>query len=119
MSEHDEQAALIQWADTHPDKRLRLLYAIPNAGKRSYGAAAYYKAEGLRPGVPDLCLPVPAYGWHGLYIELKHGENKPTQKQLEWLDALSGQGYFCAVCWGWEEGSKTIEGYLGLLRANR
>ena len=67
MSEHDEQANLINWVNlwvTHIPE-LATLYAIPNAQK--FGSAtneqkirtiAKLKAEGLKPGVPDLHLPV-------------------------------------------------------------
>src|SRR5699024_2367061 len=71
---------------THPD--LRLMYHVPNEGKRSARQGARMRAEGLRAGVPDICLPVPRGGYSALYIELKAGRNKPTDDQLAWLAAL-------------------------------
>ena len=35
-----------------------LLYAVPNGGYRNAREAARFKAEGVRSGVPDLCLAV-------------------------------------------------------------
>ena len=114
MSEHDAQAALIQWARysevRYPE--LRLLFAVPNGGPRSRRAGAMLKAEGLRAGVPDLCLPVARRGYHGLFVELKVGRNKPSDRQREMLDALHEQGYSAVVCYGWEEARDTITEYL-------
>ena len=50
--------------------QLRLLYAIPNARKRSFAMAKFLQAEGMRPGVPDMCLPVAMNGFHGLHVEM-------------------------------------------------
>ena len=38
--------------------------------------------------MPDLFLPVGRGSYHGLFIELKYGKNKPTEKQTEWLKSL-------------------------------
>lgn len=111
--EHD-QITVMHWArvqqGTMPE--LKLLYHVPNEGKRTASAGGRLKAAGMRAGVPDLCLPVPRGGYHGLYIEMKYGKNKPTQAQNEWLDALREQGYFTAVCYGFYETVNTIRQYL-------
>ena len=90
------------------------MYHVPNEGKRSKSAGARMKQEGLKPGVPDVCLPVPRGGFHGLYVEMKVGKNKPTDNQREWLAGLKEQGYATAVCYGWEAASKVILKYLNL-----
>jgi hypothetical protein len=64
--------------------------------------------------VPDLCLPVPRLGFHGMFIELKTGKNKPSPEQAEFLDTLAEQGYYAAVCWGAEEAIREIKEYLGI-----
>jgi len=113
-SEHDEQAKLFEWAERnmqrYPD--LWLLHAIPNGGHRHPAVAAKLKAEGVKSGVPDVCLPVPRGSYCGLYIEMKVGRNKPTDSQAEWLKRLADQGYMTAVCYGWVEASEVIERYL-------
>nr|WP_110461497.1 VRR-NUC domain-containing protein [Ruminiclostridium sufflavum] len=91
---------------------LELMYHIPNGGKRNITTAKRLKAEGVKAGVPDICLPVPRGVYHGLYIELKAGRNITTEKQDEWLEALDSNGYFTAVCYGWEKASKVITNYL-------
>jgi hypothetical protein len=79
------------------DPRWNLLYAIPNGGDRNAVVGAKLKAEGVRKGMLDLCLPVASHGFHGLYCELKVGKNKPTVEQLAWIDALTLNGYFVTV----------------------
>ncbi len=125
LSEHQEQATVIQWARMcvghHPE--LDLLHAIPNAGQRSYRAAGWYKAEGLRPGLPDLHLPVARGGYIGLWIELKRSDLKPrrpetrgpvTENQREWHRALRKAGHRVEVCYGAEAAMRTIRDYLSL-----
>lgn len=113
-SESAEQQTFFQWAAVaagkHPE--LRLLYHVPNEGKRSARQGAKMRAEGLRAGVPDICLPVPRGGYSALYIELKAGRNKPTPDQLAWLEALDKAGNKTAVCWGWQAARKAVVEYL-------
>lgn len=114
-SESVEQQRLFQWArmmsGAHPE--LKMLYHIPNEGKRSHAAGARMVAEGLKKGVPDICLPVARGGAHGLYIELKRERSgKPTPEQVEWMDALMHQGYAVSLCHGWERASGVIMEYL-------
>lgn len=69
-SESIEQINLFRWvafqSATHPE--LERLYHIPNGGKRYATTAKRLKAEGVKAGVPDLCLPVPRGAYHGLQI---------------------------------------------------
>lgn len=120
-SEHDEQKALMDWAALHQARypELALLFAVPNGGKRDPATAARLRGEGVKPGVPDLCLPVPRQGWHGLFIELKYGRNKPSEYQLDWLARLTEQGYLAVVAWGWQEAVDVIRDYLGITEAER
>jgi len=113
-TEHHEQKALFRWAEVaqYQYPELALLYAIPNGGHRHKAVAAKLKAEGVRKGVPDICLPVPRGRWHGLYIEMKTPAGTVRPEQKRWLSALRGQGYDAAVCRGWESARRFIEEYL-------
>ncbi len=113
-SESEEQIALFQWATLYAKKfpELELLYHIPNGGKRHKSTAVRLKAEGVKAGVPDICLPVPKGNYHGLYIELKAGKNTTTDNQNRWLQVLKANGYDTAVCYGWETASRVILKYL-------
>lgn len=114
MSEHNEQVALFAWANyqTAVFPELALLYAIPNGGHRHKATAAKMKAEGVKAGVPDVCLPVARGRWHGLYIEMKYGRNKPTAEQSQWLKALNAQGYYTFVCHDFLSAQTVIMKYL-------
>lgn len=115
--EHGEQVALFNWAATVANmdglEALHLLFAIPNE-RRSPKERRYFAAEGVKTGVPDICLPVARGPFHGLYIELKYGDNKATEAQKGWLEALQREGYLALVCTGFEEAKATIEEYLAL-----
>jgi hypothetical protein len=114
MSEYAEQCALITWAGLVQGRwpELALLFHIPNGGARDRVTGAQLKAAGVKAGVPDLCLPVARHGWHGLFIELKVGDNEPSAQQVRWLDDLAAQGYLALVCRGWDEAREALEGYL-------
>lgn len=119
-SESSEQIALFRWARlaacTVP--ALGLLFAIPNGGARSKATAGRLKAEGVRAGVPDICLPVAIAPYGGLWIELKRpGERgKPkgraSPEQLRWLGDLQAHGQCVAICYGALEAIDVIGAYL-------
>lgn len=115
MSEHQHQVALFNWARMHEKAypELRLMYAIPNAAKRSKRQGAYMKAEGLKAGVPDVCLPVARHGFNALYIELKAQQGRMQKNQIEWQQALNRAGNFAVTCVGWAQAKECIENYLG------
>lgn len=116
MSEHDEQVALFEWAayKEHVLPGIGLMFAIPNGGKRPIKTAIRMKAEGQKPGVPDIFLPVAMGGYHGLFIEMKYKSNKPRENQVAYIDALAAEGYCTAVCWGCADAIETILDYYDM-----
>lgn len=112
--EANEQIKLFRWANFATAKYpcLALLHHIPNGGSRNQLEARNLKLQGVKSGVPDICLPVPCGKHHGLYIEMKYGKNKPTDNQNRWLTSLHQNGYCTAICYGWEDAKKVIENYL-------
>lgn len=116
MDEHQHQKHLMIWARFSESRFpcLRLLFAVPNAARRTKAERGRMLEEGLRAGVPDLCLPVPRQGYHGLFIELKvdRKKSRATRLQREWLTALREQGYKAVICYGWEEGARVLQEYL-------
>lgn len=128
-TEHAQQVALFMWAaiEIHAGRlpELRLMFAIPNGGERNKIVAARMKAEGVKPGVPDVCLPIPRGGFHGLYIELKRPDSdaktasgakrrkgRVSAGQTDWIADLRAQGYGVASCVGFEQARETIIAYL-------
>ena len=88
-------------------------YHTPNGELRTLQAGARLRRAGVRPGVPDICVPVPTPLYHGCYIELKRksgGVLSPEQK--EWIAYFNSVGYFAAVCKGADEAIKVLEKYL-------
>lgn len=113
--EHQEQVALINWARLNSVRapELALLFAVPNGGDRHPAVAAKLAAEGVQPGVPDLCLPVARQGYYGMYIELKAPGGEASEAQEEWIAALRAQGYWAEVIEGWVAAARKICLYLG------
>ena len=130
LSEHDEQVALFQWKDAiareYPD--LCMMYAIPNGA--FYGnnmirirgkevpariiQANRMRAEGLQPGMLDICLPVARDGYHGFYWEMKVKPNKPSEEQEWWMEQLAKQGYKVGWGYGQDEAKKAICEYMSI-----
>ena len=112
--EHCIQAALFKWAKyasaKHPG--LKLMFAIPNGGARDAITDAMLKREGVKPGVPDIFLPMPVGNFHGLFIELKTAKGRPSLQQREWLTNLSNYGYAAVLCRGLNEALDTITRYV-------
>ena len=59
-TESAEQQCLFRWAVFQSGRfpELALLYHVPNGGSRKKAEAGRFRAEGVKAGVPDLCLPV-------------------------------------------------------------
>lgn len=120
--EHREQRALFEWArlQSRRTPELDLMYAIPNGGDRNPVVAGKLKAEGVRAGVPDICLPVARNGHHALYIELKRPADpvrgvragQVTDAQHRWSVLLRDAGNHVVVAYGWDAAREAIIDYL-------
>ena len=108
MTEAEAQETVVEWCEWHHLP----VFAIPNGGKRNAAEAAHMKRQGVRAGVPDLCIPIAKGKYHGLYIEMKVGRNKPTALQMEWLTRLRDNGYAAFVCYGADNAIACIREYL-------
>lgn len=111
-----EQQMVIRWSQQatirgkYPE--LKLLYHVPNERKCSAQEGTRLKRMGVKPGVPDLCLPVARGNAHGLYIEMKTKTGKLSDTQRWWQSELNGQDYLSTVCYGWEQAIKVLTDYL-------
>lgn len=115
--EQIEQKAVIDWCHFQRDYKQKYvlagyIYAIPNEGKRSRITGAIHKMIGLKPGMPDLCLPIARGGYGALYIEMKVGKNKSTPKQVAMQGLLREAGNRVVVCHGSAKAIAIIEQYL-------
>lgn len=120
QQERSEQIMLIEWAELMQRRlpALKWLYHVPNGGKRDPVTGALLKKMGVKAGVPDLFLPEPAGKFHGLYIEMKCGNGRPSDEQRKWIAHLCEAGYAVHVCYGFKEAAKVILDYLGVRHGN-
>lgn len=115
-SEHEIQRDFFVWVRymQMQDDRFALFHATPNAGKRSYGALAYYKAEGLEPGFPDITLELASGPYRALHIETKSETGKLSDEQREWLIDLRTNGSFVCVARSFDDLVAYTRYYLAL-----
>jgi hypothetical protein len=113
-TELQHQTNIIKWTMIHREQYpdLKLLFHIPNGGTRDPIEARHLKDSGVKPGVPDLFLPVSVGRYHGLFIEVKSKNGKVSPEQSFWIDSLKKQNYKCEVAYGWEDAVRFLENYL-------
>lgn len=110
MTENAEQKQLIQWCRTRPE--LQFLFHIPNESVGGQGWIIRNRQLGVKKGVPDLFLPIPMSGYHGLFIEMKARGGRVSPEQTRWIEALNQFGYLAVVAYGWEDARCQILKYL-------
>nr|WP_293845082.1 VRR-NUC domain-containing protein [uncultured Arsenicibacter sp.] len=133
LDEHGIQVALVEWfRELYPFPEY-LIFAVPNGALLPYanktdkktGKSFQYSPlrtklmnEGMTPGIPDLCIPVPRGVYPGLYVEMKTatGEISPSQKEMQ--QALVGLGYCVVVAFGLEPAKMAIGSYLSLPKSS-
>ncbi len=105
---------------------LKWLFAIPNGGarggnrKQAIIRGGQLRAEGVKPGVADLMLPVTTRLFAGLFIEMKRPAERPVRagkgglsdEQIEFSEFVRQQNYRCVVCYSWTEAAQCIVDYL-------
>ena len=118
--------ALMGWVKQmegmHP--ALQFFHHIPNGGLRSRAVAGKMKAQGVRRGVWDYSLPMPARvhresaHYHGLYLELKDARERTakngglSQEQVKFGDFVREQGYATVVAYDWTEAQEALKAYI-------
>lgn len=115
-TEEQEQTVVMHWAAMAAGRwpELRLLFHIPNGGKRSKSEAVRFRAAGVRSGVPDLFLPCSRGRYHGLWIEMKAVGGRVSKEQEQWRKDLLEQGYMSVVCYGADAAIEVIKKYMQL-----
>lgn len=123
-AEQSLQKTLIQLAALYSPRlpELNRLFHIPNGGGRAPTEAKILVGQGVRPGVPDLELPLirpdsmnlvrPSRGYHRLYLEMKRPSEDPSAAQREWIDWLRSEGNCVQVCQSVDAAWLTILWYL-------
>jgi hypothetical protein len=112
--EHTQQRALFEWLHvcSLACPELELAYAVPNGGLRAKGVAGKLKAEGVKAGVPDVCLPLRSGEMGALYIEMKSKDGKRNAAQIERMPRLAAAGNTVLVCNSWGEAADAVMTYM-------
>ena len=116
-SENYEQIKFMQWCKRNQENysELKVIFAIPNGGKRHIATASRLKLEGVKSGVPDLFLPVARHNKHGLFIEMKKEKGGVLSKnQKKWRDLLKHEGYAWVRANGYKDAILWVKKYLGI-----
>lgn len=102
-SEHTEQVNFVNWFEyQHPGV---LIFAIPNGGARHIVAAKKLKAEGVKKGIPDLCVPA----WN-LWIEMKREKGGKLSKEQKEIKAyLESIGHTVIVGHGFKDAKEKVD----------
>ena len=85
------------------DKAMRVIYTLERKARKL----------GKRKGIPDIFIPQPHGKYHGMYIEFKYGKNKATKEQMDWLQRLTKQGYYCVICYSALQAIQAYQKYEG------
>lgn len=113
QTEHEIQCEVVEFCrlnKEYPD--LKMIYAIPNGGKRGKKLAGELKMEGVKAGIPDLCLPIAKDGYFGLYLEMKKPGGVTSDSQIEVMGNLKRLGYKTVVCYSSEEAIDILYTYI-------
>lgn len=94
------------------DQRYNMIFHVPNESKSSPQRRISMKRAGLKAGVPDIVVAVPAQGWGALFMEMKVKPNKPTEAQEQWIHDLNKIGYRAQVVWSASEAIQVLECYF-------
>jgi hypothetical protein len=111
--EQIEQIKLFDWIRSRPDLEPYCLH-IANERRTSPQQGRTLKRMGVRSGASDVFIGVSRETYSGMFLELKAGDNKPTENQFKFIEDMSRSGYFCVWCTGYEHARKAIEDYLAL-----
>ena len=110
--EHRIQSACVRWFRLKYPKLKNVLFAVPNAARRSARNGAYMKDEGMLPGVADLILLKSNRFYGALCVEMKKpGEyQRPVQK--DWQKECEANGNKYVVVRSLDEFIKVVDNYL-------
>ena len=111
--EEAEQRAVAQYLDMRRD----LVWChVPNGGARHRAEGGKLKAQGVKPGVPDVLIftPTKTRRANGTAIELKRRDGGEVQEsQKVWIDKLICCGWQAHICNGSDESIDLIKRLYG------
>jgi hypothetical protein len=112
QNESKLQANIVRWFSLAYPKYERMLFAIENKRRATPIQGARLKQQGIKAGVPDLCLALPTQNSGALYIELKFGKNKQTAEQKEFEIACNKFGNCYELIYTFDDAVRLITSYI-------
>lgn len=105
QSEHSLQTEVLRYLTRYRADDV-FWFAIPNAGRRTFRAAAKLRAEGMLRGAPDLCivLPIGRTGW----LELKTPTGRLSDDQMGFRARCGRLGHRYTMARTLEEAKDTL-----------
>lgn len=94
------QSECFKWAWNNFPETRRMFFHIPNGGNRSIKEGMKFKAMGVIPGVPDMCLLSNATAY---FFEFKSMQGKLSLEQIRWHEIALKLGYKIFIIQDYEE----------------
>ena len=110
--EAQEQIAFMRWLKLQYPSIEKVTFHIPNERKCSVYQGQLLKKMGVKSGVSDIFIAVPNEHYHGLFIEMKSTNGKPTPNQIQFINSMNKNGYLGCFCFGWTEARHVTQNYL-------
>jgi len=90
----------------------KLLFAVPNGGKRDKKEAARFKRQGVVPGISDIICLVPNKEYHFLCLETKTEKGVLSEDQIKFQKQIGASGGLYLVFRSAAEGIELLTKYL-------
>lgn len=110
--EHRIQCSCVRWFRMEYPELRRMLFAVPNGGRRDAVTGQKLKDEGATSGVADLILLRPNRCYGCLAIEMKKPGGRQAESQKEWQADCERYGNRYVVCHSLDEFIDEVNSYL-------
>ena len=112
LSESQIQHDCLAWFRLQYPKLERMMFAVPNGGRRDAKTGARMRYEGVVRGVADLILLVPKKGFASLCIEMKAPKGTQSEHQRKWQKEAETYRNKYVVCHSLQEFMNEVNSYL-------
>lgn len=96
--EHRIQSACVKWFRLQYPKMRKILFSVPNGGRRDIATGTKLKEEGSVSGVSDLIFLKRNRFYSSLCIEMKTPDGIQSLEQKEWQREAEAAGNKYAIC---------------------
>jgi hypothetical protein len=93
------------------------VFAIPNAGMRSFAVASRMKAEGMTAGVADLCVMLS--GGRTIWLELKAGRGRQSEAQKAFQDICNRLSHVYILARSFDEAIDSLQAFGAVKKDNK